>query len=337
MVFGNPKRSKIRFNSMDIDEVTDYKYLGNIISSTRLANQDPLKNTYKFLSDQARKAIFSMSYKIKTIGELPIDIMFNLFDVLIKPILIYGSDVWALRSELWGTNDKVFLQYSRCMLHVKATTNNIITAGECGKFPPSTYCQISALCYLNRLHNMESNKLAKKVFCYLVELDQQGFKTWATDALKLVYDLRLDPTDDKNVFSVNCKRAIQNKFITTWNTHLQNTMLYPRLRTYRTIKYEYVMEPYLYLVKKSRYRQAIARFRCSSHALEIERGRHTNPKTPVAERKCRRCDVIEDEKHFLLMCDINMEEREYFFQINLSSLCWVYSSEQWREILTHFK
>ena len=122
MVYGDPKRSKIRFNSMDIDEVTDYKYLGNIISSTRLANQDPLKNTYKCLSDQARKVIFSTSYKIKTIGELPIEIMFNLFDILIKPILIFGSDVWGLRSELWGTIDKVFVQYSRCMLHVKATT-----------------------------------------------------------------------------------------------------------------------------------------------------------------------------------------------------------------------
>ena len=238
--------------------------------------------------------------------------MFNLFDVLIKPILIYGSDVWGLRSDLLDTIDNVFLQYSRCMLHVKATTNNIITAGECGRFPPSTYCQISALCYLNRLHTMESNKLAKKVFCDLVELDQQGFNTWATDALKLVNDLRLDPTNDKNELSVNCKRAIQNKFITTWNTHLQSTMLYPCLRTYRTIKYEYVMEPYLYIVKKSRYREAIARFRCSSHTLEIERGRHTNPKTPVAERKCGRCDVIEDEKHFLLMRDMNMEEREYF-------------------------
>ena len=194
MVFGNPKRSKIRFNSMEIDEVTDYKYLDNIITSTKLPNQDPLKKTYKFLSDQARKAVFSMSHKIKTIGELPTDIMFNLFDVLIKAILIYGSDVWGLRSELWGTIDKVFLQYSRCMLHVKATANNVITVGECGRFPPSTYCQISALCFLNRLHHMDSNQLAKTIFCDLVELDQQGFNTWVTDALKLVHDLRLDVT-----------------------------------------------------------------------------------------------------------------------------------------------
>ena len=59
---------------MHIDEVTDHKYLGNIISWTRLANQDTLKNNYKFLNDQARKAIFSMPLKIKNILELPIDV-----------------------------------------------------------------------------------------------------------------------------------------------------------------------------------------------------------------------------------------------------------------------
>ena len=73
------------------------------------------------------------------------------------------------------------------------------------------------------------------------------------------------------------------------------------------------MEPYLCLVKKHKYQQAIAKFRCSSHTLGIERGRHTNPKTPVADRKCLFCGVIEDEKHYLLNCCVNVTEREYFF------------------------
>ena len=96
---------------------------------------------------------------------------------------------------------------------------------------------------------MENNQSAKKIFCDLVELGQQGFNTLATDALQLVNDLRLNVTNDKNLFSINCKRAIQNKFKTTWITHLQNIELHPRLRTYTTKKYEYIMEPYLYLVK----------------------------------------------------------------------------------------
>ena len=107
MVFGNPKSKKIFFNQ----KCKYYKYLGNIISSTRLPNQDPLKSTYKFPSDQAMEAVFNMRRKVKSIGELPPNIMLNLFDALIKPILIYGSDVWGIKSKLWGEADKIFLRY----------------------------------------------------------------------------------------------------------------------------------------------------------------------------------------------------------------------------------
>ena len=197
MVFGNPKKSKLDFNAVSIEEVTDYKYLGNIISSIWLPKQDPLKNTCQFLCEQARKAILYITSKIRTIGNLPGDIMFNLCDVLIKPILVYGSDVWGLKSKLWGSIAKVFLQYYRCILHVKATTNNIITTWECGRFLPSAYCHISALCYLNRLPHMDVNKLAKQgFFCDLVDLSQQDFITWAKDALTLADDIGLDITSE---------------------------------------------------------------------------------------------------------------------------------------------
>ena len=98
---------------------------------------------------------------------------------------------------------------------------------------------------------MESNSLAKKVFCNLIELNNQGFITWATGVLKLANDLGLDITSDKNMFTIKCKDVINNKFIAAWYTKLQNNQLYPILRTYRTIKNEYTMEPYLYAVKKS--------------------------------------------------------------------------------------
>ena len=57
----------------------------------------------------------------------------------------------------------------------------------------------------------------------------------------------------------------------------------------------------------------VSKFRCSSHILEIERGRHTNPQTPIAERLCYVCHKIEDGKHFLIHCSINAREREDFF------------------------
>ena len=43
--------------------------------------------------------------------------------------------------------------------------------------------------------------------------------------------------------------------------------------------------------------------------LEIERGRHTRPVTPVENRRFPGCNVIENELHFLLECTINQDER----------------------------
>ena len=43
--------------------------------------------------------------------------------------------------------------------------------------------------------------------------------------------------------------------------------------------------------------------------LEIERGRYTNPRTPIEERVCVSCSHIEDEKHFLTICVSYCNER----------------------------
>ena len=47
--------------------------------------------------------------------------------------------------------------------------------------------------------------------------------------------------------------------------------------------------------------------------LEIERGRHTRPITPVENRRCPKCNVIENEIHFVLECTINQKERLELF------------------------
>ena len=74
------------------------------------------------------------------------------------------------------------------------------------------------------------------------------------------------------------------------------------------------MKPYLDIVKNNKYRKTIARFRSSSHALEIERGRHTKPKTPLDKRVCAKCKTLESEVHFVMYCTVNFEERLEFFE-----------------------
>ena len=59
----------------------------------------------------------------------------------------------------------------------------------------------------------------------------------------------------------------------------------------------------------------MARLRVSSHRLQIEAGRWSRPiRTPINERKCIICDVLEDEYHFILECQIYDELRKKFIK-----------------------
>ena len=77
---------------------------------------------------------------------------------------------------------------------------------------------------------------------------------------------------------------------------------------------------YLTVVKVKKYRNAFSRLRCSSRILEIESGRWHRPiRKPIEEKKCRNCNVIENEFHFLLECSLYNDLRiqyldSYFYE-----------------------
>ena len=99
-----------------------------------------------------------------------------------------------------------------------------------------------------------------------------------------------------------------------WNVIILFLNKYP-MRTYALFKFDFECETYLNAVRDRRYRNAISKFRLSSHNLEIERGRHCNPKVPVPERLCFRCNCIEDEQHFLVSCKLYEDLRVDFYEI----------------------
>ena len=87
---------------------------------------------------------------------------------------------------------------------------------------------------------------------------------------------------------------------------------HPILRTYRYIKSSFKTEPYLYLVNDKHYRHAISQLRCSSHILNVEKGRYTWPRTPLGERLCNMGNCVDDELHFMTACAVNVNERRPF-------------------------
>ena len=166
---------------------------------------------------------------------------------------------------------------------------------------------------------MPAGSVLQSVFTESKRLSHLGYRTWYTKAKELAqsYD-----TDIANVGDmVSSKQAIKNNieghYKTSWENKMQDTENFPILRTYKLFKQIFTCENYLYLLKNDKYRTALSKFRTSSHNLEVERGRHTNPVTPLERRLCLMCQEIEDEIHFTTQkfsnfCTLNDSEKFIF-------------------------
>ena len=65
MTIGDSTPLYLHFNGNKIEQAIQYKYLGNILKSINNCKADMFANTYPYLCDQGRKAIFSMPHKLK--------------------------------------------------------------------------------------------------------------------------------------------------------------------------------------------------------------------------------------------------------------------------------
>ena len=315
MVVGSKGNGAINlsFNNNEIEQVPQYKCLGVTVRSIHKNNEDMFANNYPYLCDQGRKALFGILHRLRSITPIPQKVMLKLFNTIVKPILIYGSDVWGHNKNGTSIVDKVMLRFYKCILNVKATTSNIMVYVECGILPPSIYCNVSAMCYINRPHHMPNDSIVKQVYNELAKLHQLGFTTWVTHVSEMVDTYLLDIDCSPAEFKSECKRTVGNRFINMWTEQVQNIHSNPILRTYCNIKCNFGMETYLDAIKNYRYRVDMSQLRTSSHTLAIEYGRYTRHKTKIEDRKCSSCHILEDERHFLIECNINQVERENLF------------------------
>ncbi len=117
---------------------------------------------------------------------------------------------------------------------------------------------------------------------------------------------------DSRKMKSTVKKTLKDKYRNDWLSSINDVNINPKLRTYGLFKDELCFEPYLNLANP-KLRNAISKFRVSSHHLAIETGRHAKPKVPVEERLCYICQKVEDEIHHLIECDKFTSLRDTLF------------------------
>ena len=265
ITFGCKGDIRVFFNGQQIESTSQYKYLGNIISTTQTSRGDVFRENYDYLCRQARKAIFGMKHRLKPSGTLSPRVLMHINETPIRPILVYGSDVWGSQSHGTSVVDKILFRYMRCILQVKSTTSNISVVGEIGQIPPNVSCYINAICYLHRLQNLTTNNLVNDMY---IETSRMQFNMWVSKALNFVQDYGINIImGSTTCFNRYCKSHIYFHFQISWKDKVQNIAKDLILRNDKTFKSEIGMEPHLHLISDFRYRNTLTRLRTSSHTL----------------------------------------------------------------------
>ena len=98
--------------------MTEYKYLGIFLSKS-----GSYLSCKKHIAEQANNAMFSLLTKIRVLN-LSIEMQIDLYSKLIKPILLYGCEIWGIGNI--DIIERVQLKFLKMILNLKKNQHHII-------------------------------------------------------------------------------------------------------------------------------------------------------------------------------------------------------------------
>jgi hypothetical protein len=292
-------RNKFYLNGIELENVRSYKYLGFLFTPS-----GEIKSGLHDLRDRAFKAFMKLRNQMGTSFNQSIPIALDLFDTMIKPILLYSSDFWGcLKLPKDNPIDKLHMMFCKQLLGVQKQTTNIGVLLELGRIPLNIYACKFAIKNWERIKGKKSNDLLLSSYNDAVNENL----IWISNVKTI-----LEEKGMLNFFikSYESKPAFINKklFQKLSDEFHQNAFEdirkeQSKLRTYALFKTEIGFEKYLTEIKNPVLRTEITKFRLSNHRLMIETGRHK--KIPKELRFCPFCPgAVETEMHFLLLCPV---------------------------------
>ena len=300
--------------------VSTYKYLGIEIHSN--GNMDA---AIKNLCVRGWKATFKIRSAFKDIDVNPATKL-KFFDVLVKPIICYGSEVWGALNNLhncksldqfWNRIEKLPVEnfqtkFCKNVLGVHTKASNAAFMGEVGRFPIFMYIIKTMLRYYKHIEDV---KTEHPLLATAADADKQlaGGNSWhgSLQKILILFGVTLNTTLPTNTLILKIMSIFKRRYIDHWKQTLGNQNDNTgKLHLYRKIKTNFQIEPYLEQIKKRKLRRALTALRISAHRLEIETDRYVkNKKDYVSreERICKLCaengiNVMGDEEHAILVC-----------------------------------
>ena len=303
-------------NNHVIEHTMSYNYLGLTITASGSFNM-----AVNALKEKARRALNAIRRKFYNL-QIPIKIWLKIFDSVIQPIALYGSEVWGPLSHhsytRWDKHptESLHAEFCRYILHVHRKTPTNACRAELGRYPMIINIQKRALNFFNHLKSSPLDTFHSKA------LQTQELNPDKSPLCQLV--LRLTSPTQTHPNQSHTNTAFQtpirvNQIITqckeTYLEHWEEeTKSQSRLECYLALERDYKLAEYLSTVRDRKQRQILTKYRLSDHQLAIETGRHKKSWQPKENRICGHCSTgeVETEMHFLLQCETFIDIRNSY-------------------------
>ena len=273
--------------------------------------------TKKHLTDQARKAMFSVMTKVKKLC-LPVDIQLQLFDSMLSPILLYGSEVWGY--ENIAIISQFQLKFYKYMLKLKMSTPTIMVMGELGACPIENKIYSNMLNFWGRLISGKQDKISSILYRTMYNLHEKGIVhcEWVAKIKSILDNIGcteywiMQSIPNLNYFKSKVKSSLYDQYLQNWSSNVYNSS---KCLNYRIYKTELKLEKYL-LCLPTNLAIALCKFRCLNSNLPVEKGRFYGIER--ANRLCTLCNrqEIGDEFHYLFNCNHFINERRKYIPRN---------------------
>ena len=303
-------KAEFKVNGIPLENVKEFKYLGITIHKKNCT----FTPTLKYLRLKSTRAFYALKSKVN-IYNLPLKIALKLLDSIIKPILLYCSEVWEpflnQDQEKWDKEnviEKAYLQFLKQLLGVNRSTTNAMIRGELDRHCLQEEILRRNINYTRYLNQKNNNWYVKQAYTYELSRDPtcitifSSINRHTSDIHELYGSFLPYKNPYQNLYDISdlkLRRLTYQLFHNKWQKTLEES---PKADTYRKIKAGMKYEAYLNHTNRKE-RVSMTKLRTSDHKLMIEEMRKQRPKPPREERTCFMCrDKVEDEAHFLTEC-----------------------------------
>lgn len=297
------------FEGHEVEVQDSFCFLGVTFHSTQ-----PFSSADGPRVSAGHRAAMAMGQRCRELGLRSPLMRMRLFDILIRPVMLYGVEVWGPHS--LGLSDPHFerehRQLLRQLLGVRTSTPSTVVLAELGRYPLSVLATRQLCRFWNRLVAMDDDRLVYGAFRESVRLATSHNASrstlrapWAAQVADLLDTSPIENGEPVVIDIKSTTEALQAKFLATIS-HSDRPKVHDYIARVSppTTTADYRAAEYVRQVDRRAQLKHLAQLRTGSHHLRIETGRWERPRISRDERLCLRCDSdsVDDEHHMVFEC-----------------------------------